>query len=63
MFIMPCDSFWGSQEEKPCKIFAILIVLCYFCTRYPHAGSPKGKRVGVDFMKMGVYLAPVFDMS
>lgn len=31
--------------------------------RYPLAESPKGKRVGVDFMEMGVYLAPVFDMS
>ena len=27
------------------------------------AESPEGKQEGVDFMEMGVYLAPVFDMS
>ncbi len=29
----------------------------------PIRWKPKGKREGVDFMEMGVYLAPVFDMS
>ena len=29
----------------------------------PIRWKPKGKREGVDFMEMGVYLAPVFDSS
>ena len=52
-----------SKKKKHSKTFVILIVLRYLCIRYPLAGSLKGKRVGFDFMEMGVYLAPVFDMS
>ena len=50
-------------RKKVSVKFVILIVLRYLCTEFPLAESPKGERVGFDFMEMGVYLAPVFDMS
>ena len=49
---------------KNTEKYSCFLIFCVNFARDIHLLEvQQGKRVGVDFMEMGVYLAPVFDIS